>query len=400
VVIDQNPVNTPAPVGAQAPPRPPEKPSDRASSRRESIANAFKKSREGVEIPAAKPRIGHNQPPEAIDAEKAAAPPRQQTSTIDLRRPPLRGRGGRFAPQAPQPGQQSGQQPGQQRAPQQYAELPHNAPYRQVPSRMKPEAQRAWHATPDHVRGEVHRMLKEFHGFYQKAKSDIDVMQSIRPYHELAKSQGTSLERALSNYVTMENKLREDPIAGLDVLIHNMNLRTSDGYQLTLPDVARYVLSRTPEQHALTQSGNVQGAHNAQIAQLNQQVQQLTNALHHMHNQQQFAQRYTQTRHGVDRFAETHPRTDELAPAITQELRAGYSLEQAYQRATLLHPHPAAQTRGPSPQPAQTRAADRSISGAPAGAPVSGRAARRPGVPPPSRRDIIANAVRRVNGSL
>jgi hypothetical protein len=201
----------------------------------------------------------------------------------------------------------------------------------------------------------------------------------------------------------METKLRNDPLGGLDTLVHNMNLRTADGYQLTFRDIAQYVASQSPAEHAQVRTANVQGAHDARIGQLTTQVSKLAAALQQMHSQQQYSQRYGQTRQGVDRFADTHPRLDELSDVIVQELRAGHTLENAYARANLLRPPTAAQTRngnGNGAAAAQTRApVDRSISGAPAGAAPNGRADRRTSKPG-NRRDIIANAVRRAGGSL
>ena len=34
-------------------------------------------------------------------------------------------------------------------------------------------------------------------------------MQTIRPYQQMAREQGTTLERVLNNYVSMEQKLRD-----------------------------------------------------------------------------------------------------------------------------------------------------------------------------------------------
>ena len=414
VVVDQNPVNTPAPVGSQAPPRPPGEATShgRPESRREAIQRAFAKSREGVELPAAKARIGHNQPPEPIEqakpkvAAKAEKPQPKTTNEAPLnlrQRPVERGEHGHFVPkerpEAPSPARQPS--PGAPVA----NTLPAADPYREPLRRMSPAAKAEWHAAPASVREDVHRMHREFGNFYQRAKATHEAFQPIKPYYDLARSHGTTLDRALGNYVGMENKLRSDPIGGLDVLVRNMNLRTADGQQITLPDIAHYVLSRTPEQHALTQTGNVTSAHNAQIAQLTQQVTQLTAALQHMHNQQQQRQRYNQTKRGVDRFAETHPRIDEagFSDVVVQELRAGHGLEQAYQRAQLLQPNVrpngvTAQTRPNGA--AQTRTVDRSISGAPSAAPSNGKAPRRAGAPPSNRRDVIAAAIRKANGSL
>ena len=121
VVVDQNPVNTPAPVGSQAPPRPPGEATahGRPESRREAIQRAFAKSREGVELPPAKARIGHNQPPEPIEqakpkvAAKAEKPQPKTTNEAPLnlrQRPVERGEHGHFVPkerpEAPSPARQ------------------------------------------------------------------------------------------------------------------------------------------------------------------------------------------------------------------------------------------------------------------------------------------------------
>jgi hypothetical protein len=406
VVIDQNPANPPAPIGSQAPPSP----QARAESRREAIQKSFAKSREGKSFPEAPAKPGHNRPPEPLEPAPAAPPPKEKTPPpaggIDLRRPPsadtalppARGEHGHFAPRADR-----AQRPAQQQAPQ-GQQLPASDPYRAPLARMSQASKAEWHAAPAHVRAEVHRMHREFSNFHQQARQLHEAFKPLQPYYDLARSQGTTLDRALNNYVSMENKLRADPIGGLDVLVRNMNLRTADGQQITLADIAQYVLSRTPEQHAQLQTQNLTSAHNSHINQLTQQISQLAGVVQHMQARQQYRNQYRQMKRGVDRFAATHPRIDEpgFGDVVVQELKAGHRLDHAYARANLLHPPgrtaPAAQTRAPA---AQTRAPDRSISGSPAGAPATFdvRTPRRGGQPP-SRRDIIAHAVRRASGSL
>ena len=97
----------------------------------------------------------------------------------------------------------------------------------------------------------------------------------------------------------------------------------------------------------------------------------------------------------VDRFAASHPRFDELSETIYQELTSGYPLDMAYRRAELLSSTQAAQTRTPS---AQTRPADRSISGAPDGGSVNG--ASRAKRPTPSINDAVTNALKQVRGAM
>jgi hypothetical protein len=209
----------------------------------------------------------------------------------------------------------------------------------------------------------------------------------------MAKQYGTTLEQALTNYTGIEQKLRADPVAGLDQIVYNLGLTDPEtGRRITLRDVAYHVLSQSPEQLKQMQQGNQQNAAQHQIGALHREVTGLKQHLSQMHTAQQF--HYTRSQ--VDHFADQHPRFDELGPIIERELQLGFDLDTAYRRADLLYPAThAAQTRSPS---AQTRTTDRSISGAPEAGPSNGQS--RPKGPPPSRRDAIQNAIRRVNGSM
>lgn len=385
VVINQNPVSTPQPVGPQAPPAP-EKP---PTSRREAIQQAFDKAQKGKPpAKAADAKAGHNQPPEETPDEK-----------IDLKKPPreVHREGGRFA-KAPDGQATSGDIPRQAATPgqPQRPQLPETAPYRDPPQRMAEHAKADWAAAPESVRGEVHRMQREFDGAYQRFRSDHETMNSIRPFHEMATQHGTTLDRALNNYVGMEQKLRQDVVGGLDVIVNNLNLRTPDGQKLNLRDIAYHVLSQSPEQLKLMQQSNAQQASSQQLGALHQELNGLKNELRQLHTGMQF----THTRSAVDQFADAHPRFDELGDLIEQELQFGFDLETAYQRAERLRPSSAtttttraAQTRTP---PAQTRP-DKSISGAPDTGPSDGQ---RKNGKVPERRDAIQDAIRRVQGGV
>ena len=105
----------------------------------------------------------------------------------------------------------------------------------------------------------------------------------------MAKQHGTTLERALTNYVGMEQKLRADPIAGLDQIVNNLGLKTPDGQRIGLRDIAYQVLSQSPEQLRQPQMGNQQQEPPShQIGALHQEIAGLKNTLQQMHNQQQF----------------------------------------------------------------------------------------------------------------
>jgi hypothetical protein len=190
----------------------------------------------------------------------------------------------------------------------------------------------------------------------------------------------------------MEEKLRTDPLGGLDMIVNNLNLRTPDGRQITLRDIAHHIVSRTPEQLQMMQHSNSQAAQAQQMQALMQQQQNLD----HQIKQLQYMHDHAKAETLVDRFAGTHQRLDELSESVKQELGFGFSLEEAYDRAGRLNPAThAAQTR--TSTPAQTRPADKSISGAPNG--PSNGTWRRPDKPV-GRREAIQNAINSVNGSL
>ncbi len=415
VPINESPVATPQPVGSQAPEKPPEA---RHMSRRESIRAAFERAQNPQKAKAqaaesksavAKPaeaKKGHNNPPEEMADE----------DKLDLKKRPgdqPRGERGQFAPkqssenrdQTPQnleggsrtpqdkigTGAEQGQSDPRQNV--RVNPLPETAPYREPLPRMSDRAREEWAAAPESVRGEVHRLAKEYQSAYEQYRGDHEAMQPIRHFHEMAKQHGTTLDKALTNYVSMEQKLRQDVVGGLDIIVNNLGLKTPDGQRLGLRDVAYHILNQSPEQAKLTQQQNATQAASHQIGALHQEVSGLKDALMQMHN----AQRYTYTRSAVDQFADSHPRFDEVADLIEAELDNGFDLNTAYQRACLLRPAThAAQTRNPS---AQTRQVDRSISGYPAASSPSNGAARKNGKAV-GRREAISNAIRSVNGSL
>ena len=407
VPVNQTPVDQPRPIGDQAPPKPEGQESNKQShsSRREALQQAFARAKEeqaeaAKQIPKrAKPGMGHNQPPEAMtkEAEKA-----EKTSQPSEKQQRYR-EGGKFArdPAKVQPELPMGQQPAQQPAeqPRQIKPLADNAPYRDAPKRWSEQTQQEWHATPESVRGAVYNMAREFQGAYAKYKADHDTMEELRPYHDLAAKQNTSLRKAFDNYYGMELKLREDLVGGLDVIVQNcarsQGLTGPHGGPLTLRDVCEHVVSMTPEQHQMTQQRNLQQSSEQRLGQVQQQVEQQSQVL----NQILYQQKYTYTRSQVDQFAESHPRFDELADLVKSELDLGFSLEQAYLRADRLRPSDtqAAQTRT---QSAQTRKT--SISGAPDGGrnpantrPSDGQRRGNGEAKHPTRREALERAMRR-----
>jgi len=405
VAVPTEHTSLPNPVGSQAPDKPvgDVKGSEhRPASRRETIKAAFDRA---TNAEPARPRMGHNNPPEAMQRERSApskaetknkANERGEGEKLDLKKKPSeqpagekspreRGEHGHFAGR-----NQNAEQPAQRANP-----LPEGTPFRDPPQRMSQQARAEWHKTPEPVRADIHRMHTEFGRAYAQYRGDHEHMNTIRPFAHLARESGTTLQRALTSYVGMEEKLRNDPVAGLDQIVNNLNLRTPQGQKLSLRDVAWHIVNQTPEQQQLVASNNRQMAQTHQLHQMQQHIRDLEIDRRRMH----YAARFHQTRAGVDQYATTHPRLDELGDLIEREIKLGFDLDTAYRRAELLRPaSTAAQTRNGTaaqtraPTPAQTRTSDRSISGAPG---ANGSAASRK--QPVSRREALANAMRRAS---
>jgi hypothetical protein len=417
VPVNPNPVNVPSPIGSQAPPKSvgdlkgsEHHPVSRREAARESIRKAFAANDRKIEPGPAKAGMGHNQPPEPMRREP-----------INLRKRPTddqaSGSGGTSggtrtntsnatsateARRGSQPGWRPTQSGTQAAPPTQKIRLPENAPYRNAPKRWDQRARAEWGAAPESVRASVYRMGHDFQRAFAQTRAELELHNTVRHYHQMAQQHGTTLQRALDNYTTMENKLRTDPIGGLDVIVHNLNLRTPQGQRIGLRDIAYHVLNTTPEGHQALQMRNEQSALAQQIQQLQQHNAALAQQLQYMQYRQEFAR----TRRGVDRFAESHPRLDELGDLIERELKLGFNLKEAYRRAELLRPAgsqpvtQAAQTRN---APAQTRnrsasRSDRSIHGAPDSGSMSN--GRWSGQRPDNLRGIIARNIRQVSGSL
>lgn len=401
VPLNVNPPTSPTPASNT----PPEKAPDRPQSRREAIQAAFDRAtrqQDGkepakvkAEPPKAEAKKGHNKPPEETPDEpinlkkRPDDRPRGERGQFARREPELDHQGeirrGHFDEQAKGT---DGPEKGSSHT------LPETAAFREPPQRMAEHAKREWAAAPESVRGEVHRMHNEFAQAYSQLKPAYDAFQPLVRFHQMAQEHGTTLEKALNNYTGMETKLRSDVVGGLDVIINNLGLTSSDGQPIGLRDIAYHVLSQSPEQLRQIQMGNQQGAAGQQIGALHQEIQGLKSALHQMHTAQQFSY----TRAQVDQFADSHPRFDEIGTLIKQELDLGFDLDTAYRRAELLAPATQAAQTGKTTPAAQTRApADRSISGSPGGVTASNAAPRR-NEKPVGRREAIQRAIQRVNG--
>lgn len=377
----ETPVAPPQPIESAGPERkaaePPKAP-EKAPERREkpSVADSLKKAdAKAREQADAKGK----QPPAKADAAKPEAKPAEKAQVKS--EGPQRDETGRFQPR-------EGAEP---KAAEPAAK---DSPYREAPSRFKsdPAALAEWDKAGEPLKAATHRVMREMEQGIQKYKPDAEAYAEIKEYSDLAKKHGTTVKRALDNYVGLERMLAKDPIGGLEKVVSNLGLKTREGQPITLRDIAGYILGQKPEHVASRQDAVIQGL-NRKIEALEKQVGGVSS-----HIEQQNTAQIERT---VTSFAEKHPRVEELAADIEFFLKSDKvdknlppqeRLSEAYRLADRLNPAPAAFTaraQTPSADPeAQTLKGSKSVSGAPSSG--SDPASRKP--PSSSIREALRRA--------
>ena len=252
------------------------------------------------------------------------------------------------------------------------------------PENFLPRAKELWHNTPHEVRSELTRVLSEAQNEASTAREATAEYEAIKPFAEMARQSGTTLDKALSEYVRMENELRENPASGFRALMQNMGMSPPQAiahilaaFNVQPERLAAHIqqdpnaytaLAPRPQQH--------QQQHQPQPQQVNPEVEQL---------RRQVAQMQTQTLEAtvIAPFANENPRYYELQGHIAKLLQsdivpANLSLHDrlaaAYDMAVRLSPsthREAAPASDIAPTVSESRAGDdfggtKSIRGAPA----------------------------------
>ena len=96
------------------------------------------------------------------------------------------------------------------------------------PQRFHDQAKAEWETTPESVRAEVTRTIRELEQGYEKYKTDAGEFNKIREFHDMATQSGVELRQVLSNYVQVEKLLQSDPDRGLKHLMETVGMKPMD----------------------------------------------------------------------------------------------------------------------------------------------------------------------------
>lgn len=196
-----------------------------------------------------------------------------------------------------------------------------DAPAVAAPARFTAEAKAAFEAAPPALRGEIARLESELTRGIAEYK---DRFEPLKRFDDMARNGNTTLERALDNYVGIENLLRSDPVKGFQTICQNAGI----------------------DPRAIGQAlvgGQSQGGSVPEVAALKAQIADLKSQIGGV--QQNFAQRDVMGH--VEKFAAEKPRFDELSAPIAEMLKTGFAkgdtpiarLQDAYDKAEIGRAH-------------------------------------------------------------
>jgi hypothetical protein len=244
-------------------------------------------------------------------------------------------------------------------------------PHHVAPTRFnEPQAKTDWATTPESVQREVHRMHRELEAGHQKYRADAEAFHQVRDYHEMATRGGTSLRQVLDNYVGIERDLVQGDQALKDQAIERVFQRGG----INPREWAARLLNQEPEPAERAQFRVEQEVQRVERQQ--SQMVQMFNAM----LQREQAQAIST---GVDSFAKSNERFNELSAADVQysiqnilngsvgvtvdpRLPPQERLQKAYEIADRLNPATASSASlRPEPSPSASHAGTRSIAGPP-----------------------------------
>jgi len=266
-------------------------------------------------------------------------------------------------------------------APEKAAETkPVETKYKEAPSRFAPTAKAEWEKTPEPVKAEIDRSIKELESGLQKYKASAERFDELAEYVELSqKHYNQPLKETLKHYADLDRGLADPKtnLATLERLVSNMTYVGTDGqtYNWDLPQLAQFILDQS--ERGVESYQDPQADLKRELADMKKQLAEFQNGFKQQRETER--ERTTQTlQEQITEFASQNSRFDELWEDVELELHnpkfaAGKEplqrLKLAYEKVERLNPAPSLAPPAPAiaapDVAAQTRKASASVTGAP-----------------------------------
>lgn len=115
------------------------------------------------------------------------------------------------------------------------------------PRNFLPDAREKWNNTPRPVQRDIEAMVREHEATVENHRKATERYETLRPYDELARSNGRDLRESLQKVFEIEDALASNPIAGLNKILMEAGPRKADGQPFSLYEVAEFVMKQGPQ---------------------------------------------------------------------------------------------------------------------------------------------------------
>lgn len=252
--------------------------------------------------------------------------------------------------------------------------------FKEPPQRFAPTAKAEWEKTPEPVRAEIDRSIKELENGLQKYKQSAERFEELAEYEQLSQQfYKQPLKETLKNYAELDRNLNnpETNLATLERLVAGMKYVGVDNqtYNWDMRQLAEYVLQQTDQGVETFQDPSADIKR--ELADVKRQLAEFQQGI----TQQRETERMTKTQtieQQIQQYAAENPRFDELfndaemilsSPKFQKTGDAVADLRKAYEMAERLNPAPSlappASALAAPDAAAQTRKASASVTGAP-----------------------------------
>ena len=212
-----------------------------------------------------------------------------------------------------------------------------------APDRLLPDAKEKWLNVPRSVQRDVDNIVRDYEQQIETHKQQAERYESIRPFDELARSNGRDLRESLVKLNHIENQFTTNPIAALNSILQEIGPRKADGTPISLLEVARHVVNQGEQGYQQTIA---QGRQQQQMTQRDSETERLRQENEALKSQQVVSEVEARI---IAPFRAQNPRYDELQGDIAFFLKSGRipeglshldKLEAAYAMAERLNPSP------------------------------------------------------------
>lgn len=119
--------------------------------------------------------------------------------------------------------------------------------HREPPKNFLPDSREVWKNVPRVVRRDIEAIDRAHEAEITEYRAKTERYEAIKPFDELARSNGIELKDSLKRVVDLENLIQSNPLAGLNRILQEAGPRKADGQPFSLFEVADFIVKQGPD---------------------------------------------------------------------------------------------------------------------------------------------------------